>query len=254
MQPSADGSFFIDRNGALFTYILEYFRNGRLSIPDDWKRCDILRFYDEVKYFGIAALTEPVLLRLWSSNMIQQPAMKLQILQKLATICKNKALTVTLEHLRVWKLVYEHDAAKGRELTKYDFSFMKQYEKRRRCVVLLELEGDARVFGMLRTRDMQSRNSVLDGESFAFFEDGEFSTNLDLTKAGRWVHGSGTRQWLQREGFIPRVQDANFWPIAIRSHSAKWSDSSYIGKMAFNGEISYASNINKIEIWSMPVY
>ena len=34
MKPSKDGSFFIDRDGTYFRFILNYLRDGRLSLPD----------------------------------------------------------------------------------------------------------------------------------------------------------------------------------------------------------------------------
>ena len=35
LKPESDGSYFIDRDGTSFRYILNYIRNGELTIPED---------------------------------------------------------------------------------------------------------------------------------------------------------------------------------------------------------------------------
>ena len=43
MKPSADGTFFIDRDGTYFRYILNYLRDGKLSLPEG------ATFYEEIE-------------------------------------------------------------------------------------------------------------------------------------------------------------------------------------------------------------
>ncbi|XP_043921368.1 BTB/POZ domain-containing protein KCTD1 isoform X1 [Protopterus annectens] len=43
--------YFIDRDGQMFRYILNFLRTSRLLIPDDFKDCSLL--YEEAKYFQL---------------------------------------------------------------------------------------------------------------------------------------------------------------------------------------------------------
>lgn len=57
-RDSKDGTIFIDRNGKLFTYILEYFRTN--IVLDDVMKDEILRqkLLIEAKYFGLHSLID----------------------------------------------------------------------------------------------------------------------------------------------------------------------------------------------------
>ncbi|XP_023323440.1 BTB/POZ domain-containing protein KCTD12 isoform X2 [Eurytemora carolleeae] len=48
------GRIFLDRDGQLFRYILDYLRNGRLSLPANFQECGSLR--TEAEYFSIQGL------------------------------------------------------------------------------------------------------------------------------------------------------------------------------------------------------
>lgn len=53
-----DGRYFIDRDGSLFNYILNYLRDGELDLPTD--RHVLLRLRREARYFGIEQLVESI--------------------------------------------------------------------------------------------------------------------------------------------------------------------------------------------------
>ena len=51
VRPGQDGRYFLDRNGKLFSYILDFLRNGTVPLPTDrYKRAQLLA---EAEYFGI---------------------------------------------------------------------------------------------------------------------------------------------------------------------------------------------------------
>ena len=57
-QPSEDGSFFIDRDGTYFRYILNYLRTGKLLLPND----ELVRIWDELlaeaEYYQIQGIVD----------------------------------------------------------------------------------------------------------------------------------------------------------------------------------------------------
>lgn len=54
-----DGSFLIDRDGAMFRYVLHYLRDGRLTVPDGFSEWDML--LQEVRYYALAELEKAIL-------------------------------------------------------------------------------------------------------------------------------------------------------------------------------------------------
>jgi len=55
-QVDKDGRFFIDRNGPMFEYILQFLRSGELTLPDGFKNHQLLKC--EVDYYQILPLVE----------------------------------------------------------------------------------------------------------------------------------------------------------------------------------------------------
>lgn len=51
-----DGSFFIDRDGDLFTHILHYLRTEKLSLPEGFR--DMARLKDEAEFYQLEGLAE----------------------------------------------------------------------------------------------------------------------------------------------------------------------------------------------------
>ncbi|CAJ0565645.1 unnamed protein product, partial [Mesorhabditis spiculigera] len=64
-----DGSIFIDRDGQMFTYILQYMRSGKLILPEDFK--DAGRLMDEAHYFNLKGLQDEV-----DSNLSPRTSLK----------------------------------------------------------------------------------------------------------------------------------------------------------------------------------
>ena len=59
-KPLEDGSYFIDRDGTHFLYILNYLRTGKLSAPDDARtRSELLTEADFYQVQGIVEELEP---------------------------------------------------------------------------------------------------------------------------------------------------------------------------------------------------
>ncbi|KAE9552018.1 hypothetical protein FO519_004781 [Halicephalobus sp. NKZ332] len=52
----ADGSIFVDRDGELFVYILDYLRSGKLILPDNFKETARLR--EEVLFYQLEGLSQ----------------------------------------------------------------------------------------------------------------------------------------------------------------------------------------------------
>jgi hypothetical protein len=50
----AKGNYFIDRDGVLFRYTLDYLRTGKVTLPDNFGECERLR--QEADYFQMAGL------------------------------------------------------------------------------------------------------------------------------------------------------------------------------------------------------
>lgn len=54
-----DGAYFIDRDGELFVYILDYMRTGKLLLPDNFK--DTARLKEEVMFYKLENMNELLL-------------------------------------------------------------------------------------------------------------------------------------------------------------------------------------------------
>lgn len=52
----SDGSIFVDRDGELFMYILDYLRSGKLILPDNFKETARLR--EEVIFYQLEGLSQ----------------------------------------------------------------------------------------------------------------------------------------------------------------------------------------------------
>lgn len=55
----SDGTLFIDRNGFLFAYILEYLRLGKLILPENFH--DLIRLREEARFYRLENLEEQIL-------------------------------------------------------------------------------------------------------------------------------------------------------------------------------------------------
>ncbi|KRZ13563.1 BTB/POZ domain-containing protein KCTD16 [Trichinella zimbabwensis] len=62
MLPVSDGSYFIDRDGNLFRYVLEFLRNGKLLLPENFTEHEAL--CEEAKFYGSKALLEELQARM----------------------------------------------------------------------------------------------------------------------------------------------------------------------------------------------
>ena len=56
MKPSEDGAFFIDRDGTHFRFILNYLRNGKLTLPEG--ATFLKELADEAEFYQIQGILE----------------------------------------------------------------------------------------------------------------------------------------------------------------------------------------------------
>ncbi|KFD53253.1 hypothetical protein M513_05963 [Trichuris suis] len=54
----SSGSYFIDRDGKLFRYVLEYLRNGKLILPESFNEYEAL--YEEARFFNVDGLLQEI--------------------------------------------------------------------------------------------------------------------------------------------------------------------------------------------------
>eukprot|EP01083_Nonionella_stella_P081600 224843_1 len=154
LKPCADGSHFIDRDGTLFKHILEYFRNGTLRLPSNWAKQDLLRFYDEIKYYAIDSLFNEVLLKLFDSIIVTNDAIKMKLIRKIMTVTEFTNEAMFLERLSQWKLVYRYDynhmklAIKidGEDQSKFLFNVHRETMMIGRRLLLIQSKNE--IFGM----------------------------------------------------------------------------------------------------------
>ena len=107
IKSQEDGSYFIDRDGELFRFILEYFRTGQLMLPSGWEDSDIWRFYLEVKYFMVKSLFDTVLCKMFKSELIIKQRNKQLIFSKIAEIMEPQRFH--LEMVKDMGLLYKYD-------------------------------------------------------------------------------------------------------------------------------------------------
>eukprot|EP01084_Bolivina_argentea_P106623 190746_1 len=69
-QPNKDGSYFIDRDGTNFGYILNYLRNNKLNIPNDI--CLINHLILESEYYQLSSLRSSLLVKKSNSKILQK--------------------------------------------------------------------------------------------------------------------------------------------------------------------------------------
>lgn len=53
------GAYFIDRDGELFAYVLDYLRNGKLLLPDNFK--EIARLREEALFYQIEGMVQQIM-------------------------------------------------------------------------------------------------------------------------------------------------------------------------------------------------
>ena len=121
-KPAEDGSYFIDRDGTHFRYILNYLRTGRLLLPDD----ELVReeLLEEAEFYQIRGIVDVIcppsfvdskilsskqkqmFVNTWLKEKLKQPRSSFVLLyrasrdgwaaSKFHSICDNKGPTVTV--------------------------------------------------------------------------------------------------------------------------------------------------------------
>ena len=67
-KPSEDGSYFIDRDGTHFRYILNYLRTGQLIVPKDWTVCrEILA---EAEFYQVEGIIKALKISCFKKSVI----------------------------------------------------------------------------------------------------------------------------------------------------------------------------------------
>merc|ERR1712176_252747 len=76
IEPLDDGSYFFDRDGDLFKYILKFMRTGKLFVPETWSKTDLHMLYEEAQYFAVTSMIEVISWRFFDSKIITQNDLK----------------------------------------------------------------------------------------------------------------------------------------------------------------------------------
>ncbi|KAK3749974.1 hypothetical protein QZH41_008463, partial [Actinostola sp. cb2023] len=87
-KPAEDGSYFIDRDGTCFRYILNYLRTGKLILPDDKLiREEVL---EEAKFYQVQGIVEK--LERYSQSVILSPEQRLWLIEAVGKLDGNYSL------------------------------------------------------------------------------------------------------------------------------------------------------------------
>ena len=87
--------YFIDRDGPSFRYILQFLRNGHLTLPVDYKEIEIL--LEESKYYELHMLTEAIEKHKIKKLKTQQECMAISICPDLGERIYLSGRKVTIE-------------------------------------------------------------------------------------------------------------------------------------------------------------
>ncbi|KAK3741075.1 hypothetical protein QZH41_001136 [Actinostola sp. cb2023] len=78
-KPADDGSYFIDRDGTCFRYILNYLRTGKLILPDDKLiRKEVL---EEAAFYQVQGIVEKLKPKPYSQSVILSPEQRLYLFE-----------------------------------------------------------------------------------------------------------------------------------------------------------------------------
>eukprot|EP01084_Bolivina_argentea_P261258 441428_1 len=276
IKPCEDGSHFIDRDGKLFKYILEYFRTGTLILPQQWNKNDVLRFYIEIKYFMINSLFDVVLLKLFDSKLMTNNTLKLQLIDKISKTF-NCAKNSVMETLSEWKLVYEYDAISFMSNTMPQLVMNSEREgvEVLMCSIhslqlsigrsLLLIESDYRIYGMLLTKEKRPAGWFYKLKPSFAFDCGTNSSHFVSTRSNDEIsiNFRKVRAITNDEKYMDEEVWSSFialYPIVIKYHNNAYihCGSLHLKYIPENydpindDEIEYA-RISRMEIWSIPL-
>lgn len=149
MEPEEDGSYFFDRDGGLFKYILKYLRTGNLLVPEFWTQTELRALYLEVQYFAVQSMLETLSLRFFSSKILIHDVLKQEIIGKINNFeCmdygQRKRLICPTEQ---WKLLFDYDDAKCQDHDKTKKTLENVLMTNELSLVLLSTGGT--VYGKL---------------------------------------------------------------------------------------------------------
>eukprot|EP01084_Bolivina_argentea_P261260 441430_1 len=273
LRPNQDGSHFIDRNGKLFEYILEYFRTGQLLLPK-WNKQDIWKFYIEVNYYMIRSLFRPILLKLFDSKLITNLSVKMQLINKLNTeIFDHNSIDKTLENLKTWKLVYEYDLIQfSKERIGDDLSnelFGRQIKNHLQNVnfmhdlighSLVLIQSTYKIYGLFLT--YRDEIGITFANCFAF-DCGENSAHLDPEQKTEITFRDVRRPTTEEKTFDKNeayedVPFLDWYPIFVTTFKPNFMR--FCGILRFKYFKANLSpdeccdeNVTKMEIWSIPL-
>ena len=160
LKPNKDGSYFIDRNGKYFEYILDYLRNGTLNIPIS--NCDsylINHLLSEADYYQIKPLIQELRFLKIGTKLLK-PKNLCQIEKWIIEEFPDRA-----HQIFQWKLLYEWNCD---DITlKNPYNVMHAKCEGISSILIVLLCGN-RVFGAYTSVKWKAKD-VNDNESFVFW-------------------------------------------------------------------------------------
>ena len=161
MEPLEDGSYFFDRDGELFKYILEYMRTGGVLLPETWTRTDLLRLYQEADYFSMSTLSAVLLLKLFNSKIVTNDIMKEELIGKMKEIVPkfrfcvegaigNESVSREMCLSTQWTLQFRYDMKdEHKKHCKVKEKLKRALDESEISLLLMSTQGSGVVFGQL---------------------------------------------------------------------------------------------------------
>ena len=122
---SRDGSFFIDRDGARFKYILDYLRDGKEVVRSFPKSCEeLLGLLREAKYYQLEGLVSALGLQLREADVITQNEISAHFKPKAYNVlCAYLSEIVYCTHRSTHAISYKHKNMRGLSFDAIKFEY-----------------------------------------------------------------------------------------------------------------------------------
>ena len=141
MKPLEDGSYFFDRDGRLFQYILKFLRNGKLSIPETWSKIDLQDLLMETQYFAVTAMLDKLSLRFFDSKILENDSLKQRIISIIRSEAKDYLDSRDICPTNGWVLRSQYDISKDLKRGAKKWRLAEDMNMALLSLTLFEVEG-----------------------------------------------------------------------------------------------------------------